>query len=156
MFLHLRVILFNGWGCGVFGFPACITGHMTIGFASGCRPPPPGYYGIRSTSGRYASYWNAFLFTFSLFNDISEVICASLDLQHFYRPGATKLRQGNILHFLCVSFCPGGACWWLEGLVWRGRGSVRAPPRHYEIRFVNARPVRILLECILLNSFKRY
>ena len=28
-------------------------------------PPPPrymGYYGIRSTSGRYASYWNAFLF----------------------------------------------------------------------------------------------
>ena len=23
---------------------------------------PPGYYGIRSTSGRYASYWNAFLF----------------------------------------------------------------------------------------------
>ena len=33
----------------------------------GCRPPPPakrytGYYGIRSTSGRYASYWNAFLF----------------------------------------------------------------------------------------------
>ena len=26
------------------------------------RPPPPiGYYGIRSTSGRYASYWNAFL-----------------------------------------------------------------------------------------------
>ena len=26
------------------------------------RPPPIGYYGIRSTSRRYASYWNAFLF----------------------------------------------------------------------------------------------
>ena len=30
------------------------------------RPLPPprymGYYGIRSTSGRYASYWNAFLY----------------------------------------------------------------------------------------------
>ena len=24
--------------------------------------PPPGYYGMRSTSGRYASHWNAFLF----------------------------------------------------------------------------------------------
>ena len=24
-------------------------------------PPPIGYYGIGSTSGRYASYWNAFL-----------------------------------------------------------------------------------------------
>ena len=29
----------------------------------GYSPPPQymGYYGIRSTSGRYASYWNAFL-----------------------------------------------------------------------------------------------
>ena len=26
-------------------------------------PPPIAYYGIRSTSGRYASYWNAFLFS---------------------------------------------------------------------------------------------
>ena len=25
------------------------------------RPPPPRYYGIRSTSGRNASYWNAYL-----------------------------------------------------------------------------------------------
>ena len=30
------------------------------------RPPghPPGYYGIRSTNGRYASYWNAYLYLF--------------------------------------------------------------------------------------------
>ena len=28
------------------------------------QAPPTRYYGIRSTSGRYASYWNAFFFTF--------------------------------------------------------------------------------------------
>ena len=30
------------------------------------RPPghPPGYYGIRSTNGWYASYWNAYLYLF--------------------------------------------------------------------------------------------
>ena len=27
----------------------------------GQTPPPPGYYGIRSTSGRNASYWNTYL-----------------------------------------------------------------------------------------------
>ena len=59
------------------GFPACITGHMTIrvriqGVSAsrgrGLHPevgrtPQPKYYGIQSTGGRYASYWNAFLFT---------------------------------------------------------------------------------------------
>ena len=67
-------------------FSACITGHMTRGSAQpSCRqtplpldtdtldaeppewrPLPPRYmeyYGIRSTSRRYASYWNAFLLT---------------------------------------------------------------------------------------------
>ena len=29
---------------------------------TGTPPPPPMHAGIRSTSGRYASYWNAFLF----------------------------------------------------------------------------------------------
>ena len=59
---------------GRVGFPACITGHMTRGvciqgaFASvggggvGQASPPIGYYGIPSTSGWYASYWNAFLY----------------------------------------------------------------------------------------------
>ena len=28
----------------------------------GADPPPPEIHGIQSTSGRYASYWNAFLF----------------------------------------------------------------------------------------------
>ena len=33
-------------------------------------PSPFGYYGIRSTSARYASYWNAFLSTYFLANSV--------------------------------------------------------------------------------------
>ena len=47
MFLHMSVILFTG------GLPQCSLGY-----------PPPGSslcWEIRTTSGRYASYWNAFL-----------------------------------------------------------------------------------------------
>ena len=33
----------------------CIQGYWAD------PPPQIGYYGVRSTSGRYASYWNAFL-----------------------------------------------------------------------------------------------
>ena len=63
-------------GGAVVGFPAGITGHMTGG--RGGLPPGDGVYiqrgggwadpplsehwRIRSTNGRYASYWNAFLF----------------------------------------------------------------------------------------------
>ena len=36
---------------GVHGRGACVA----------CTPPPSRYYEIRSMSGRYASYWNAFL-----------------------------------------------------------------------------------------------
>ena len=52
----LSVILFTGGG-GV-----CIQGGLhAVGL--GRHPPPPiGYYGIQPTSGRYASYWNAFCF----------------------------------------------------------------------------------------------
>ena len=68
MFLHLCVILFTVFEGGV-GFPECITGHMTggvciqgeRGWADTSPPRYMGYYGIRSTSDRYASYWNAFL-----------------------------------------------------------------------------------------------
>ena len=57
MFLQLSIIL---WGVG---FPVCITGHMIRGSASrgSASMGNVGNYGIRSTSGRYASYWNEFL-----------------------------------------------------------------------------------------------
>ena len=36
-------------------------GYCIQGAGDWADPPPIGYYGIRSTSGRYESYWNAFL-----------------------------------------------------------------------------------------------
>ena len=57
----------NGRG-GVHGKGAYVAGGM-----HGTHVPPPGrYYEIRSMSGRYASYWNAFL----LFNcsDVQDVL----------------------------------------------------------------------------------
>ena len=47
------------WGKAIFS-QACVILSPVGG---GVRQTPPiGYYGIWSTSGRYASYWNAFLF----------------------------------------------------------------------------------------------
>ena len=61
MFLHVSVILSTVGG--VRGKGGVARGHAWQG---GCVPraPPGRYYGygIRSMSGRYASYWNAFLF----------------------------------------------------------------------------------------------
>ena len=53
----------HGWGDvwlgGVHGWEACMAG----GRACHACPPDRYYgYGIRSMSGRYVSYWNAFLF----------------------------------------------------------------------------------------------
>ena len=80
MFLHLCVILFTGGEGGwlpsmhhrshdqgsVFRGGVCLQGSSYRG--QGLDRPPPRlmghmvYYGIRSTRGRYASYWNAFFF----------------------------------------------------------------------------------------------
>ena len=49
---------------------------------------PFGYYGIWSTRRRYASYWNAFLFS----------------------PPATKLGQGYVFTRVCDSVHGGGVC----------------------------------------------
>ena len=84
MFLHLCVILFTGEGVAS-QYASQVTwpgwglhpgGSASGGSASrgGWADPPPrymGYYGIQSTSGRYASYWNAFLFLY----DSSYVRC---------------------------------------------------------------------------------
>ena len=65
MFLHLCVILFTEGVCiqgGLYLVGVCIQGGLHRGDGQTPLPPPPiGCYGIQSTSGRYASYWNAFL-----------------------------------------------------------------------------------------------
>ena len=57
MFLHLSVILFTGRGC----LPRCMLGYTHPPPTDIPGQTPPGYYGIRSTSGRYISYLNAYL-----------------------------------------------------------------------------------------------
>ena len=56
------------WGKVIFS-QACVIpsdhgggGRVCIWEGVGQTPPRIGYYGIRSTSGWYASYWNAFLY----------------------------------------------------------------------------------------------
>ena len=59
----------NGWGRACMG-GACMMGAYVAGGPASqggvhdTQGPPGRYYGysIRSMSGRYASYWNAFLF----------------------------------------------------------------------------------------------
>ena len=56
------------WGtCMVGGHVwqgVCMAGGMCgNGACMSCTCPPSRHYEIRSMSGRYASYWNAFLFT---------------------------------------------------------------------------------------------
>ena len=110
---------------GEVGFPAGITGHITRGSASrgGLPPggsasrgvclqgglhqgsgqtPTPEHYRIRSTSGRYASYWNAFLFEGNdinfpvLFRTIIELDCM------------LTIKSSIQIHFnsWCVKFLP--------------------------------------------------
>ena len=56
----------HAWWGGCMAGGACMGGHAWQG---GVTHTPPGRYyryGIRSMSGRYASYWNAFLFIIGL------------------------------------------------------------------------------------------
>ena len=64
MLLHLSVILFRGGGV-LFHHPCRQPPGQTLPcpMHAGIHTPPRAVHaGIRSTSGRYASYWNAFLF----------------------------------------------------------------------------------------------
>ena len=60
IFLHLFVILFTGAGGGGGGIPEGTEADTPLEQT----PPREADSGIRSTSGRYASYWNAFLYFF--------------------------------------------------------------------------------------------
>ena len=75
---------------GSVGVTACITGYMTSwiciwgelcfqGRWADTSPRCMGYYGIRSTSGRYASYWNAFLFSMRTESLAPSQSCGSVD-----------------------------------------------------------------------------
>ena len=67
-----------------------VHGGVWRGAASGGvggQTPHIGYYGIRSTSGRYASYWNAFLFI----NDFKCIqIVTEFCLRFIYRVNANE------------------------------------------------------------------
>ena len=71
---------------GVVG-SASQGGLYSGGSASGGRdwvdPFPIRYYGIRSTSGRYAFYWNAVLFTFVFWNKCNRFTVISVKGRKF-------------------------------------------------------------------------
>ena len=81
-----------------FGFPACITGHMTGGSASRCvhiqGDLHPGEVGqippahrIQSISRVYTSYWNAFL---------SDQFCHACRLMQLTCKNASWQKKGDI------------------------------------------------------------
>ena len=72
VFLHLSVShSFHGGGSASSAVciqGVCIRGHLHPGVVCiqwGWADPPLRYYVIQSTSGLYASYWNAFLFLYA-------------------------------------------------------------------------------------------
>ena len=68
IFLHLSVILFTGGGLPgkVPTRAGTPPGRYTPRQVPLRQVPPAMHAGLRSTSGRYASYWNAFLLIISL------------------------------------------------------------------------------------------
>ena len=70
-----------------------------------------------------------------------------LSVSHSVHRGGIRGRAGGLGRAWAGGVHGGGMC---------GRGAcvgVSVPPRHHEIRLVNARAVRILLECILVSHF---
>ena len=71
----------KGGGClsgrGVLHPGVCIQGGLHLHEEDGLHRGGGGYYGIRSTSGRYTSYWNTFLlfYMFSPFRTVSRLEC---------------------------------------------------------------------------------
>ena len=55
------------------GIHGCGGGIHGCGGVHGCQGVCIGYDDIRSMSGRYASYWNAFFFSLFLFQDVNHL-----------------------------------------------------------------------------------
>ena len=81
------------------GVEVCIGGGGLHPEGVGRTPPPPVYYRIQSTSGRYASYWNAFLFLQLLGKTMfTEVYCKLL-----HSLNCSEIRRQ---HFCTKTFSP--------------------------------------------------
>ena len=147
MFLHVSVILFTGGGCAI---PACIAGSISACLAAGGSAPRVGLLpgevssqggacsgwgcllcggegGVETPPkadgyccGRYASYWNAFLFTLSdckakffpsslsLLNvniklDFLWTHLEVMSLSHQYKRTLTKYKRTLTKHAYCSS-----------------------------------------------------
>ena len=133
------------------GIERCTPPGQTPRADTPCVDPPgntPPQMPDGHCSRWYISYWNAFLFL----------------------PAATKLGQGNIFRSMCQEFCPQGKGG-VSASVHAGihpppgadpprpdhppeqtpPGADTPPPGRSRLRHtVNERPVRILLECILV------
>ena len=91
-----------------------------------------------------------------LFNLQTQAMSRSLHIRRALLPAATKLGQGNVFTGVCDSVHRGGvclsACW--DTTTPPGADIPRdqtSPPGSRRQHTVNERPVRILLECILVN-----
>ena len=125
------------------GFPACITGHMTGGSASGGVCIQEG--GLHPGGGSASSGVC-----------IQEVHPRDLHLGDLHPGGFLTVRkrslgQGNIFTCVCHSVHRGacvvvGGCAWLQG----GHAWLLGGMRRTRQDTVNERAVRILLECILV------
>ena len=115
------------------------------------RPPREADSSIWSTSGRYASYWNAFLFHKRLSFFLSTGGGGVVASQHDY---SSHNQGGSASRGICIQ--GEGVC--LQGGLPPGRGlhpgGVGRPPQALRDT-VNKREVRILLECILVFTLVR-
>ena len=74
------------------------------------HPPPEADSGIRSTGGRYASYWNAFLFKLSYWSTSLVAFCFCLPLAKYYL--YVIIHFNNHCFSSKISTCPLGKVNW--------------------------------------------
>ena len=141
---------------GMHGFwGGCVVVHGCWG-VNGCRGACIGYDEIRSMSGRYASYWNAFLFNTSLVCAFVEKFFDTLDTHLLLPPANWSLRPENIFTGVCQSFCspgggglcPGGVS--LTETPWTGNPPPDRDPYGHYASYWNA--FLLLLFCVLKSE----
>ena len=130
--------------CGKVMFSQVSVNLLTGGYN---LPPPLPHMGTgiprRSASGRYASYWNAFLFVLIVL--LNSVVRKTRSFYSLPPTNEVWVKEGNVFAPACDSFCSRGGEGFHPGGAMK-EGTVKDPPP----RSVNKRAVRILLECILV------